>query len=156
MLCQLLFRSMSRMGVLHVGTYRPLRVPDKRLGGNGHPWCNGWPYFTPRKIPRTICGDTFVGSRLRIRFQEGQFLEDVEGSWQGTWRTGSSLASGMTFVDPKVHVLKVLGLYLNFWLSYGSSGVNAWPYLGWHMDSVGGQGGGQILPAAKIWVKKPK
>ena len=30
-------RSVSRMGVLHVGTWRMLRVPDWRHGGQGHP-----------------------------------------------------------------------------------------------------------------------
>ena len=39
-------------------------------------------------------------------------LEDIEGSWQETWRTGSSLMSWMTLFDPKDHILKVSCCYL--------------------------------------------
>ena len=44
-------RIVSRRGVHHEGTWRTLRVPDRRLGWQGHPWCNGWPFLTQRKIP---------------------------------------------------------------------------------------------------------
>ena len=37
-------------GVLHGGTWRMLRVPDRRLRGQGHP-CHGLSCLTPRKIP---------------------------------------------------------------------------------------------------------
>ena len=29
-------------GVLHGGTWKILRVPDQRLGGQCHPHCHGW------------------------------------------------------------------------------------------------------------------
>ena len=46
------------------------------------------------------------------------YLEDAEGSWQETWRTGSSLLSWMTLVEPKDHILKVSCHYLYFWQRY--------------------------------------
>ena len=52
---------------------------------------------------------------------EGGYLEDVEGSRSETWRTWSSLTTGMTLVEPKDHILKVLCPYLYFWLSYSVS-----------------------------------
>ena len=33
--------------------------------------------------------------------QEWEYFEDIEGSWQETWRTGSSLMSWMTLFDPE-------------------------------------------------------
>ena len=43
-------RSMTGMGGQEGGTWRTLRVPDGRHGGYGHPWCYGWPWWTPRII----------------------------------------------------------------------------------------------------------
>ena len=40
-------------------------------------------------------------------------LEDVEGSWQETWRTGSALMSWKYLVDPKHDILKVLCWYFD-------------------------------------------
>ena len=31
----------------------------------------------------------FIKSLLRMDHQEDQYLEDIEGSWQQTWRMGS-------------------------------------------------------------------
>ena len=36
--------------VLYGGTSRTLRVPDWRLGWQGHLWCNWWPCLTPRTL----------------------------------------------------------------------------------------------------------
>ena len=33
-------------GVENGGTWRILRVPDRRLGGHGHPWCHKWSCLT--------------------------------------------------------------------------------------------------------------
>ena len=33
-------------GVKKGGTWRRFRLPDKRLGGHGHFWFDGWSYFT--------------------------------------------------------------------------------------------------------------
>ena len=41
------------------------------------------------------------------------YLEDVEGSWPETWRTGSSLISWMTLFDPKEDTVKVSCWYLH-------------------------------------------
>ena len=35
--------------------WRTLRVPDQRLGGQGHLWCHIWSYLTQRKIPWKFC-----------------------------------------------------------------------------------------------------
>ena len=40
-------------------------------------------------------------------------LEDIEGSWQETWRTGSSMMSWMMFFYPKEDTLKFFCWYLN-------------------------------------------
>ena len=103
-------RSVSRRGVLHGGTWRTLRVPEQYLGGQGHPWCHGWSYFTPRNIPWKFCVDIFIRSmsgrgchgwccfilrkmpwKFRVDIyirsmsgmggQEGGDFEDFEGSW---------------------------------------------------------------------------
>ena len=47
--------------------------------------------------------------------KNGAYLEDSESE---TGRTGLSLTTWMTLVDPKDHILKVSGEYLNFQLSY--------------------------------------
>ena len=44
--------------------------------------------------------------------QEGKYLEDIEGSWPETWRTGSFMMVWRYLVDPKDHILKVLCWYL--------------------------------------------
>ena len=50
--------SVSRMGgrgVLHGDTWSTLRVPDRRFGWQGHPWCNGWSWLTQRKTLKVSC-----------------------------------------------------------------------------------------------------
>ena len=105
-------------GFLYGGTWRVLRVPDRRLKGQGHPWCHGWPCLTPMKIPWKFRVDIFIRSVSRMGGPSWEYLEDVEGSWQETWRTGSSLTSWMYLVDPKNHILNVLCHYLYFWPRY--------------------------------------
>ena len=46
-----LLKVCQEWGVLQGGTWRTLRVPDRTHEEHGHPWCHGWSYFTPRKIP---------------------------------------------------------------------------------------------------------
>ena len=58
-------------GVLHGGTWRTLRVPERRLGGRGHPWCPGWSCLTPRKIPWKFCVDIFVRSQIYLQGDSG-------------------------------------------------------------------------------------
>ena len=74
-------------GVKKGGTWRTLRVPDRRLGGQGHPWYHGWPILTLRKIPWKFCVDIFIRSVSRMGGPSWGYLEDVDGSWQETWRT---------------------------------------------------------------------
>ena len=101
-------------GVLNWGTWRTLRVPDSILGGQGHPWCHGWPYLTQRKIPWKFCVDNFIISVTRIGGPSWGYLDNVEGSWQDTWRTGSFSMSWMTLFCPKEDTLKVSCWYLYY------------------------------------------
>ena len=55
---------------------------------------------------------------IELGGQEEGNLEDIEGSWLETWRTGSSLMSWMPLFDPKDHILKVSGCYPHVLLSY--------------------------------------
>ena len=104
------------------GTLRMLRVPDRRLGGQGYPpikvldrihgwqshfWHHEWPSFTPRKVPWKFCVDISIGSVSGRGGQEGVYLEDVEGTWPETWMTGSFLISWMMLFYPKNYTLKI-------------------------------------------------
>ena len=105
-------------GVLNECTWRTLRVPDRRLGGQGHPWLHGRPCLAPRKILWKFHVNIFIGSVSRIGSPSWGYLEDIEGSWQVAWRTRPSLTTWMYLVDSKHHILKVLCQYLYFWQSY--------------------------------------
>ena len=98
-------------GVKKGGTWRTLRVPDRRLGGQGHPWCHRWSCWTLRKIPWKFHVDIFIRSVSWRGGPSWRYLEDLEGSWQETWRTGSFLMAWMTMFDPKEDTLK-------FWYQY--------------------------------------
>ena len=63
------------MGGQEGGTWRPLMVSDRRLGGCGLSCGYGWSYFTPRKIPWKFCVDIFIRSVSGMGGQEG-------GSWR--------------------------------------------------------------------------
>ena len=69
-------------------------------------------FFTPRKIPWKFRVDISIRSVSRMGGQEGGYLEDVNGSWPETWRSGSSLTSWMMMFDPKEDTLKVSCWYL--------------------------------------------
>ena len=96
------------------GTSRMMLVPDRRLGGQGNPWCHGWPCLTQRKIPWKFCVDIFIKSVTRMGGPSWGYLKNVECSWLETLRTGSSLKSWMTLFDPKEDTLKVLCWYLYY------------------------------------------
>ena len=103
----------GHLGVKKWGTWRMLRVHDRRHGGQGHPWCHGWCFFTLRKIPWKFCANIFIISLSGMGGQEVGYLEDVEGSWSETWKLGSSLTSLMIFFYPKEDTLNILCLYHN-------------------------------------------
>ena len=63
-------------GVKKGGTWRTLRVPDRRQWGYGYSWCHEWCFFSLRKIPWKFCVDIFIGSMSGRGGQKG-----------GTWRT---------------------------------------------------------------------
>ena len=104
--------TVSERGVKKGGTWRTLRVPDRRHGGHGHPWCHGWCFFTPSKIPWKIHVDISIITVSERGGQEGEYLEDVEGSWLEICMTGSFLTLWMIFVYPKEDTLKVSSWYL--------------------------------------------
>ena len=102
------------MGGQEGGTWRTLRVPDRRHGGQGHSWCHGWCFFTLRKIPWKFHVDIFIRSVSRMGGPSWGYLEDIEGSWTETWRTWSSLMSWMILFYPQEDTLKVSCWYL-YW-----------------------------------------
>ena len=61
-----------------------------------------------------FCVDIFIGSVSRMESPLCGYLEDIEVSWQQTWKTGSFFTSWMDLVDPKDHILKVLCWYLYY------------------------------------------
>ena len=61
------FWRMLRLGVvLYGGTWRMLRASERRLGGQGHPWCHGLPWLTPRIIPWKFSVHILIRSVSRI------------------------------------------------------------------------------------------
>ena len=109
----ILIRSVSGRGGQEEGTWMTLWVPDWRHGGQSHSWRHEWCSFTPRKIPWKFRVDISIRSVSRRGDQEGGYLEDVEGSWPETWKTGSYLTSWMMFFYPKEYTLKILSWYLS-------------------------------------------
>ena len=115
--------TVQERGVLHIGTWRTLRVPHQRLERQGHPWFNGWSYFiegswldplrkgyhwphwgpcfTLWKIPWKGQVEIFIRGQVEIfiRSVSGMGgpswgnLKEVKCSCPDTWRTGSSLMS---------------------------------------------------------------
>ena len=79
-------------------------------------------FFTMTVFVLTPLLEVFL--EWKVKTQDCWYVEDVEGSWQETWRTGSYLMTGITSVEPKYHILKVLCHYLYFWLKY--KGVLIW------------------------------
>ena len=70
-------------GILHVDTWKMLNVPDRKLGGQGHPWHHGYTWQTPRRISWKFCSYIFVGS---VSGLAGSFILTL-GGCQGflTW-----------------------------------------------------------------------
>ena len=75
-------------GVLYRGIWRTLRVPDCILGGQGHIWSHWWPCFTLRKMPWKFHVEIFIKSVTRKVGHSWGYLEDIQGSWPESWRTG--------------------------------------------------------------------
>ena len=107
-------RRMSEMGVKKGGTWRMMRIPDWSQGGQGHPWCNKWCFFTPRRISWKLCVDILIGSVSRRGVKK-----------RGTWRTlrvpDQSLGGHRYswcyewwFFTPKEATLNILCWYLNW------------------------------------------
>jgi hypothetical protein len=94
------------------GNWRTFRFPDWRLEGQGHHWCQVWSCLTLRKRPWKFCIDIFIRSVSGMGGQEWGYLEDVEGSWLETWRTGSSIMLWMIYFDPKEDTLHLMCWYL--------------------------------------------
>ena len=86
-------------GVKKEGTWRTLRVPDHRYGGQGHSWHHGWSWWTPRKIPWNFHVDIFIRSWSGVVRREWWYLKDVEGSWLETLWVVSKGTSMQFFFD---------------------------------------------------------
>ena len=113
--------SASGRGGKKGGTWRTLRVPDQTQGGCCHSCGHEWCFFYPKEDTlKILCWYLNNKCVKNGEGQEGGYLEDVEGSWSETWRTGSSLTFLMCCVDPKDHILKLLLHYLHFWLKYNT------------------------------------
>ena len=80
-----------------------MMAPDRRVQGQGHPWFHGWPCLIERNIPWKFCVYIFIRSVSRMGGPPWRYLEDVEGSWPETWRTGSSSRSWI--ISWKFHVI---------------------------------------------------
>ena len=104
--------------VLEGDTWRMLMVPDRRLGGQGNPWCHGSSWLTPMNIRWKFHIDIFIRSVSGTPCPWWRYLKDVDWSWLETWRTKSSFMSLITLENTKEDVLKVTGQYLYFWLIY--------------------------------------
>ena len=62
---------------LNGGTWRTMIVPERRLEGQGHPWCHWWPFLTPRKIPWKFCVDIFIfGWDIRVCYHGNKNVTD--------------------------------------------------------------------------------
>ena len=59
--------------------------PVEICGGQGNPWCHGWPCLTQRRIPWKFRFNIFIRSVSRRGIPLWWYLEDIEGSWQDTW-----------------------------------------------------------------------
>ena len=103
------------MGFPHVSTWRALMVFDRTLGGQGHPWCHWWPYFTHLKIviPKKFC-QYLHWKGIKNGGLSYTYVEDVEGCWQETLQTWSSLMSLVTIFNPKIYSLTFLCQYINY------------------------------------------
>ena len=86
-------------GDLHGGNWRMLRVLDRRFWRQGHPWCHGQPCLTQRKIPWKFRVNIFITNVSRMGGPSWEYMEDVEGSWQVNWRTGSSSMPRVNMFD---------------------------------------------------------
>ena len=76
-------------------TWRTFRVPDWWNEWQGHSWRYEWWYFTLRNMSWKFCDTIVIESVSGRGGQEGEYREDVEGSWLETWMTGSFLTSWM-------------------------------------------------------------
>ena len=94
---------------------------------------SGWLMYTSRKIPWKFHADISIRSVSERGGQEGRYLENIEGSWPETWRTGSFLKLWMMFFYLKEDTLKILCWYLN-WKGVRKGGGQEGGYL----EDIGG------------------
>ena len=87
-----------------------------------------WPQNSSRHLITNVCVkcqySRVIRSGSRTPCPWWVHLEDVDGLYQKTWRTGSSLTPWITLDDTKEDILKVLCHYLYFCLRY--KGVLPW------------------------------
>ena len=105
-------RSKSGRGVKKGGTWKTVKFQTH--GGQGHSWHHEWCFFTLRKVHWKFHVDILIRSVSGRGVKKGGYLEDIEGSWLETWRTGSFLTSWMMFFYPMEDTLKISCWYFNY------------------------------------------
>ena len=100
-----MFRNVSRTTLSSSVTWRTLRVPDQRHGGHGLSLISEL-FLIPNMCAK-YQHSSMIRSVSRTSCPWWGYLEDIDGSWQETWRTGSSLTLWITFrnIPWKFHVI---------------------------------------------------
>ena len=82
-----------------------LMVPDQVHGGQSHPWCHGSSSYMIHDLCLKFQLYSMILSVSRTQCPLCPYLEDVDGSWPGTWR------KVMPFlVNPQKVILKISSL----------------------------------------------
>ena len=89
----------------------------KDMEDMGHLWPHNCFWHWTSDVCTKFQLSSMIKSVSRTPCPWWEYLEDVESSWQETWRTGSSLTSWMYLVETKDHILKVSCQYLHCWPS---------------------------------------
>ena len=105
-----MIKSVWRTPVLDFHTWRMLMVPDQVLGGLGHTWHHGSPWHVILDLCAKFQLYSMVGNVSRPPCHWWPYLEDIHGSWPGTWRTGSSSISWIILVCNFCFMCKILAL----------------------------------------------
>ena len=84
--------------VLEVHTWRMLMVTDWVFWWGGHPWHHGLSWYVVPNLCAKFQLSSMIRSVSRTPHPWNPYLEEVDGSWLGTWRMGSSLLSWIIMI----------------------------------------------------------
>ena len=96
--------------ILEVQTWRTLRVLDWILGGWGHSWYHGLSWYVILDLCAKFQLFSMIRSVSRTPRPWSPSLEDVNSSWLGTWRMGSSLTSWIIMICDYLLVCQISAL----------------------------------------------